>query len=63
MTALLEILQEARDLRDAAEREFRLALKRAAELHTLRELASVTGLTRQGVHWLLKREQREENGE
>lgn len=61
MTALLEILQEARELRDTAEREFRLALRRASEQHTLRELAGVTGLTRQGVHYLLRRE-REENG-
>lgn len=59
MTALLEILQEAASLRQEAEAEFRLALKRAAEQHTLRELASVTGLTRQGVHYLLRREREE----
>ena len=62
MTALLQIVSDAREIRDQAEREFRLAICRAKERHSFREVAAAAGMTRAGVQHVLRRH-REENGE
>jgi hypothetical protein len=59
MSALLEAITLARDLRDSAEREFRTALVNAKERHSLSELARAGGLSRAGVQYLLRRERGE----
>lgn len=56
MSTLLEVVHEARELRDSAEKEFRRALVRASEHHSLREIARVAGMSFSGVAWHLKRE-------
>jgi hypothetical protein len=59
VSVLLEAVAEARELRQQAEREFRRALVRAAEAHSLREIARVAGITFSGVAYLLRRERGE----
>lgn len=62
-TTLLEIVSEARTLRDEAIRELALAIVRArAGRHTLEEIGRAAGLKKAGVAYVLKREAREENG-
>jgi hypothetical protein len=62
MSTLLEIVHEARELRDEAERAFRLALVRAKARHSLREIAGAAGLSFAGVRWLIQRERGEIDG-
>lgn len=60
-TTLLEIVSEARELRDAAEREWRNAIVRArAGRHTLEEIGRAAGLKKAGVAYVLKREKENE---
>jgi hypothetical protein len=60
VSAFLEAVQHARELRDAAARNFRDALVRAKqEGHSLSELGRAAGLTRAGVAYLLRRERGE----
>lgn len=63
MSALLEIVHEARELRDAAEREWRRALSRAREGGaTWAQIAAAGGLTRAGARFLVRRERGEIDG-
>lgn len=51
---LLATVREARELREAAAEEFRLALRRArAAGCSLREIARAAEMSHQGVRWLL----------
>lgn len=51
---LLEGVSEARELRDAAAEEFRLALIMARSAGcSLRQIARAAGMSHQGVRWLL----------
>lgn len=60
MSALLDIVAEARELREAAEREWRNAIVRArAGKHTLEEIGRAAGLKKAGVAYILKRERGE----
>jgi hypothetical protein len=59
MSALLDAVAEARELRQTSEREFRSALVEAREQHTVVEIAHAAGITRQGVSYLLRRERGE----
>jgi len=60
VSAFLEAVQHARNLRDLADRSFREALVRAKqEGHSLSELGRAAGLTRAGVAYLLRRERGE----
>ena len=61
MSALLQACREARELRDEAERQFRLALRRAASAHTLREIGRAAGMSFNGVRYLIHNPRREEN--
>ena len=54
MSVYLEAVAQAREHRQDAEAEFRAALKRAAQHHSLREIAPAAGMTYSGVAWLLK---------
>ena len=58
MTAtLIELVAEARELREGAERQFALAIVRArAGKHTLEEIGRAAGLKKAGVAYILKRE-------
>ena len=63
MSALLDAVTQARELRDAAgadweraDREFRRSLARAAEEHSLREIGRAAGLTFTGVRYLIQHE-------
>lgn len=68
MSARLETVQEAAELRRDAETEFRRALVNAAErdphtgkpYHTLSEIGRAAGLTKPGCAYLIRRT-REEN--
>lgn len=59
MSAYLEAVAQAREHRADAETEFRNALKRAREHHSLREIAPHAGLTFAGVAFLTKTEKEE----
>ncbi len=54
MSVYLEAVAQAAERRAASEAEFRAALARAAEHHSLRQIAPHAGLTYSGVAWLLK---------
>jgi DNA-directed RNA polymerase specialized sigma24 family protein len=57
VSALLDLVSEARDLRDTANREFRRALVRANEGgHSLREIAEAAGINFSAVRGHLLRE-------
>lgn len=62
MSVLLDAVQEARELRDVADREFRKALTRASEQHSLREIGRAAGLSFAGVRFILRRERGEIDG-
>lgn len=60
MSVYLEAVAQAREHRDTthqdasqADREFRAALARAAQHHSLREIARYAGVTFAGVKWLI----------
>ena len=59
MSAFLEAVTIARELRDSAEKEFRSALVRARAHHSMSEVGRAAGLTRQGIAYLLRRERGE----
>lgn len=56
VTALLDIVSEARELRDAAEEEFRRALVKAHEAgHSLRVIGGAAGMSWSNVRkWILE---------
>jgi len=54
MSVYLEAVAQARDHRAQSEADFRKALQRAADHHSLRQIAPHAGLTYSGVAWLLK---------
>lgn len=54
MSVYLEAVEQAREHRTHAEHEFRAALARAAEHHSLRQIAPHAGLSHAGVAFLLK---------
>lgn len=54
MSAYLEAVAQARDQREQSEAAFRAALARAAEHHSLRQIAPYAGMTFTGVHHLLQ---------
>ena len=56
MSVYLEAVAQARDRRAAAELEFRAALARAAEHHSLRQIAPYAGMSFTGVHWLVQQQ-------
>ena len=56
MTALLDILSEAAELRETAEAEFRKALVRASAQHSLRECARAANISHAGVAFILRTE-------
>lgn len=55
MSVLLDVVTEARELRDRAEHEFRTALVRAKAHHSLAELARAAGMSRPGIQYILRR--------
>lgn len=55
MSALLQIVSDARELRDQAEREFRLAIARAKERHSYRDVAAAARMTRAGVQHVIRK--------
>lgn len=61
MSAYLEAVAQARDRRADAEQEFRAALMRAREHHSLREIAPYAGMTYAGVQWLTQKKESEES--
>lgn len=52
MSVYLEAVAQAAEHRQDAEAEFRAALVRARQHHSLREIAPHAGLTYSGVAWL-----------
>ena len=61
MSALLDIVAEARELREAAEANFAKAIVRArAGRHTLEEIGRAAGLKKAGIAYILRRESGEE---
>ena len=54
MSVYLEAVAQARDHRAQSEADFRAALHRAAEHHSMRQIAVHAGLSYSGVRWLLK---------
>jgi len=54
MSAYLEAVAQAAERRTTSEAEFRAALIRASEHHSLREIAKHAGLSHAGVAWHLK---------
>lgn len=67
MSALLDAVTQARELRDAAgadweraDAEFRRSLARAHEQHSLREIGRAAGLTFAGVRYLIQHAERGE---
>lgn len=61
MSALLDIVAEARELRESAEANFAKAIVRArAGKHTLEEIGRAAGLKKAGVAYILKRERGEQ---
>lgn len=54
MSVYLEAVAQAAERRTQSETEFRAALARAAEHHSLRQIAPHAGLTYSGVAFLLK---------
>lgn len=61
MSYLLDAVREARELRDAADREWVRALRRASEAgHSLREIGEAAGLGKTGVRYYLNRPERED---
>jgi len=61
VSALLEAVALARELRDSAEREFRSALVRAKVEggHSLSQLGRAAQMSRAGVNYLIRRERGE----
>lgn len=57
MSALLDVLAEARELRDAARHEFERAVIRASEegRHSLRQIAGAAGVSVMGVRYILNK--------
>jgi hypothetical protein len=62
MATLLERVAKATKRRADAELEFRAALVAARPTHSWSELAGVTGLTKNGVKYLVERQKGESNG-
>lgn len=60
MSALLDIVREARDLRDSANVELRRAIIRARSQHTLEEIGRAAGLGKQRISQIVN-QHREEN--
>ena len=60
MSSYLEAVAQARDRRADAETEFRAALARAREHHSLREIAPYAGMTYAGVQWLTQKEKKDD---
>ena len=63
MSALLEIVSEARELRDAATAELTKAIRKASEegRHTGSEIARAAGLSKQRVSQILKKGNRDDD--
>lgn len=62
MSYLLDAVREARELRDAADREWIRALRRASEGgHSLREIGDAAGLGKTGVRYYLTLPERSED--
>jgi hypothetical protein len=57
MSYLLDAVTESAEARHHAEAEFRAAVVRAREHHSLRAIALAAGLTHNAIVHLLKREQ------
>lgn len=57
----LEAVAQAREHRHDAETQFRAAVARAAEHHSLRQIAPHAGLTFSGVAYILRQEESEES--
>lgn len=56
MSVYLEAVAQAREHRHEAEVEFRAALVRARQHHSLREIAPHAGITHAGVRWITLQE-------
>ena len=57
MSEYLTVVEEARELRDNAYREYVRAIVRASDAgHSLREIEAASGMTFGGIRKLLKRE-------
>ena len=61
MSVYLEAVAQAAEHRQHAELEFRAALVRARQHHSLREIAPYAGLSFAGVAWLTKDTETEES--
>jgi len=58
VSAVLDAVREAAQARDAADSDFRRLLREAhGEGHSLAEIGRAAGLTKQGVRWLIRREE------
>ena len=58
MSAVLDAVREAAARRTWADQEFRKLLREAhGEGHSLAEIGRAAGLTKQGVRWLIRREE------
>jgi hypothetical protein len=55
-SAYLEAVAQAAERRAASETDFRAALVRARQHHSLREIAPYAGMSFAGVAWLTKEE-------
>jgi DNA-directed RNA polymerase specialized sigma24 family protein len=62
VSALLDIVSEARELMQAAQDEYQKAVRRArAGGHSLQEIGRAAGITKQSVSKALRREERGES--
>lgn len=61
MSALLDIVREARDLRDTANAELRRAIVRACRRHTQAEVGEAAGVSKQRISQIVNEDKREES--
>ena len=59
MSALLDIVREARELREAAEHNFRVAIVRAKSQHTLTEIGRAAGLGKARISQIVNQSREE----
>lgn len=61
MTDLLRAVRDHAAMRRAVDADFREAVRRARERHTLAAIGEAAGMTRQGIHSLLRNVDRSDN--
>ncbi len=58
MSVYLEAVAQSAERRASSEAEFRAALVRATDHHSLSQIATSAGLSKAGVAWLVKTERK-----